>query len=155
MSVTWLITQVDHNFPKKKNTWNVSSCVGRKAPSKARHDWIRRLPFVPQTITWRISHTKSFHYKKKKRIKSHDIRTHPKETLTAVLTWKQGPSTGVIHFVSAVRPELREPRWSIRGQRCLLPSISKLRHSVRMMKKNNNSLKKKEDNQQKRTQKLR
>lgn len=52
------------------------------------------------------------------------------KTLIAVLTRKQGPSTSVIHFVSAVRPELREPRCSIRGQRCLLPSISKLRPSV-------------------------
>lgn len=52
------------------------------------------------------------------------------KTLIAALTRKQGPSTSVIHFVSAVRPELQEPRCSIRGQRCLLPSISKLRPSV-------------------------
>lgn len=54
-----------------------------------------------------------------------------------VLTRKQSPSTSVIYFVSAVRPELQEPWCSIRGQRCLLPSICKLRPSVGRKNKRN------------------
>lgn len=111
-------------------------------PSTARHDRIRRLSFVPQPITWRTSRIRRSNCKKKKlKIKKQWTRLTlehtEKKTLIAVLTRKQGPSTSVIHLVSAVRPELQEPRCSIRGQRRLLPSISKLRPSVGRENKRN------------------